>query len=341
MCFRPSRIDDEKRRARGSDIWFQIMPFVVKFRKKSVTFPMMLQARSQFHPGWEISILSDGNSMSEITATVGGHLLEGRIAVSEIPISLHGNLLSFLQVTKNESLLAGNQDLARQCQEFIDQLHLSDVRPSTAMIRTWGGSRLPSISAYRDSTNSQLSQTMRTQTELEASNRFWDLELVRFNEDRQAATKDLLNRHTEAELESHRTWVQPDRFEVPSAEQLRSRAAVTAKEEDKKALLARADRVDEMEYDYRQMRSSADLARTLACLKRRQGEERAVFERRWNRQRGVVEREMKAEIDPKAIAVDRSGACSRSSPLRTERVLFRKTCPVSILESIKIKIPLL
>jgi hypothetical protein len=273
---------------------------------------------------------------------IGERLLLGSVPLSSVPLSCHPELLSFFQVTKSEARLAGKMDLARQCQRFIEDLHVSDVTPDhpvirarTALSQSYHGSRLPSISSYSDRSGSRESTVLKTQSDLEVANRFWDLELLRFNEDRQSATRTLLERHkNEINTLSHADLLVPLE-ETPAARALRLKKESAANEEEAQNVLSRAARIDDMERAYRQWRRKLELSDRLKELKARQLEERGQFERAWNERQMRLKSEMIAELEEKSRAVQRSGLNSNATPTRNQRVLFRRSCPVSILASIQ------
>jgi hypothetical protein len=112
----------------------------------------------------------------DLAITVEG-LIEGRIALSSIPVSDHLDLLTRLQVLKKENLVGRTFERARRCQTLIDQLRISKVqfdspprigsRPQTGFARTWQPSRLPSITS-----SSSVANPVRVESEIAASERF-------------------------------------------------------------------------------------------------------------------------------------------------------------------------
>jgi hypothetical protein len=194
--------------------------------------------------------------------------------------------------------------------------------------------RLPSITSYSDRSGSPESAILKTQSDLEAAERFWDIELVRFNEMRIQATEALL-KHQRDEIDADANSVpRPVQREGSASKRLRKKAGEAARQSQVTALSARADRVDAVEFEFAKARRLAVVRARGDALRAKHVEELAVLNRRWDERLKKLKVQMKRDLESKTDILARSGGTPRAFTSRQERTVFRRSCPNSIIATI-------
>jgi hypothetical protein len=268
-------------------------------------------------------------------------LIDGVTSLNTVAVTRHPPLLSRIQSVKKELIFGHHYERARRCHRLVKQLHIADssprgprLRARTALSSESTSFRLPSISSYSDRSGSPESALLKTQSDLEAAERFWDLELMRFNEMRKHATEALLQQQ-ECEVAAVEKLFSPVfHVEVSSAQALRRKAEATTSQGQIKELNARADRIDAMEFEFAKNKRSVAVRRRADVLRERHVEDLAEFDRVWDTKLAKLKAQMKQDLAGKIEILAKSRAPSRAIASRQERNLFRKSCPTSIIDAI-------
>jgi hypothetical protein len=251
-------------------------------------------------------------------------LLDRDASLDSVPTDLHVDLLNRLQVVKKECLVGRTFDRARRCQRIIERLHISrakadapTARSKTAFSRTCGGSASPLRSSTR------ASDLPNFGLDVEVSERFWDLELVRFSEMRGEATRRLLERQEQEAQELIRSALRIRKFDVPAANFLRTQCDTLDNEAHARALRARADRIEEMELEHAKFRAQTLMRARMERLRAEHRREWTEFECTWDKRLGDLRAEMRIEIRQKS----RAATVVSVSEERLPR--FSQTAPVA------------
>jgi hypothetical protein len=96
----------------------------------------------------------------------------------------------------------------------------------------------------------------------------------------------------------------------------------------------RADRVDAMEFEYAKSKRLAAIRAKTEATKLRQLEERAEFDRQWDAKLAQLKERMRGDLGGKMAILSRTGPVSRLISSRADRILFRRSCPASIIATI-------
>jgi hypothetical protein len=261
--------------------------------------------------------------------TIVHHLLNLDAFLDSVPQDLHVDILNRLQVVKKECLVGRTFDRARRCQRIIERLHISraDGNPPTARSKTaFSRTYSPAAPPLTLRSSSRLSGPPNIRLDVETSERFWDLELVRFNEMRDEATRRLLERQDQEVQKLIRSASRIRKFDVPAANFLRTRCATLENEDQARALRARADRIEEMELEHARFKAQVSMRARMERLRADHRSERMEFERGWDKRLESLSADMSREIEQKSRAATRSETVASETEGRTPNL--SQTAPV-------------